>query len=207
MKKIFYLFVITFSTLNCKTQNQVISLSSPEARSSKIGAYYKDVENELLPFLGSWKFTNGNTTFQMTLVKKTFYFDTTFNIYEDLAIGEYLYIENGVVKTNTLNSLSNETIDPYDRNIVGNIIMQKDTRPACDDCGNNEKRLNLRFDDPTRNVNGLGGEIELRRVDENGVEKLKMILTETGNILLEDGMVPEFTSFNLPFGTYILTRP
>ena len=207
MKKNILILLVLFCFINCKTQNQVISLSSPEARSSKIGAYYKDVENELLPFLGSWKFTNGNTTFQMTLIKKTMIYNDIGNYYNDMVIGEYLYKENGVEKVNTINLLANTTLDPYEHNISGKIILHKNSIPPCNDCQTSEKRLYLYFGDPNRNDLSLSGKIELRRVDENGVEKLKLILRETGNIILEDGMVPEFTSFNLPWGTYILTRP
>ena len=193
--------------MSCNAQSQTISLSSSSARSSIAGAYYKDTENDFISFLGSWKFTNGNKSFYITLSKKTFYFDTTFNIYEDLVVGEYRYVENNVEKTNTLNLLFDSAIDPYDRNIVGNTVMQKTTAPICSDCEVDEKRLSLMFDDPTINVKGLSGEIELRRVDQAGVERLKMILRKTGNLILQDGMVPEVTSFNVPFGTYILTRP
>ena len=129
-KNITILFLLIWFT-NSKAQNETISLSSSSARSSIAGAYYKDTENEFISFLGSWTFTNGNKSFYMTLSKKTFYFDTTFNIYEDLIIGEYQFTENGIEKTNTLSLLSNPLIDPYDRNIVGNILLHKTKLTPC----------------------------------------------------------------------------
>ena len=195
--------------VSCRAQDPIISLSSDENIEIVTGNYYKDVDNSFFPFLGEWQFDNGFHFFKIKLKKITRYrkqYQANY-YFEDLVIGEYIFKENNIEKVNTLNTLDDVAVSPYRHNIVGNIIKYKDNFPLCNECAINEKRLSLIFNDPTREISGLLANIELRRVDENGIQKLKMILRQTGNLELENGMMPEYTSFNLPWGTYILTRP
>lgn len=205
MKKIIVTLII-IANLSCNAQTPIVPLSQyydPQVNS----AYFKDTQNDFEQFLGEWKFNSDNRFFKMKLIKKTMIYSNINKLYQDLIIGEYIYKENGIEKVNTINSLLNSSIHPFERNIVGKSILGVNDFPGCNDCSQSEKRIILMFDDPTRNTEGLYGEIELRRVDENGIEKLKLVLRETGNIIIVDDQMPEFTSFNLPFGTYILTRP
>jgi len=207
MKKSFFALLLITGATHCKAQTPVISVSSQVYNGETPGAYYKDTENVFSQFAGEWQFNNGFQFFKIKLQQKLMVYDTYNNFYEDIIVGEYLYTENDIIKVNTINLLTNNTLDPYEHNITGNIVLHKTSIPPCQDCETTEKRLYLSFGDPSTDDLSLSGKIELRRVDENEVQKLKMILRETGNVILEDGMMPEFTSFNLPWGTYILTRP
>ena len=170
------------------------------------GAYYKDLNNNLDDYVGTWKYVDGGSSLEIVIEKKLMYFNDFSNIYEDILIGEYKYIEDGILKINTLDLMIVPPSDLYAHNIKGNIILAHDNFPICVDCLF-EKRVSLNFSDPERdNLNGLRGNLELRRVDDGGVQKIKAILRQEGNIItVEDEPVPD-KSFNVPFGTYILTR-
>lgn len=128
------------------------------------------------------------------------------NIYEDLLIGEYRYIEDGVVKVNTLDLMTNPPSEFYEHNIIGNIILASDNYPLCADCLF-EKRVSLTFFDPNRSSdNGLWGKLLLRRVDEGDVQKIKATLSITGHVISVDGVPPEYSTFTVPAGNYILTK-
>jgi hypothetical protein len=98
MKKIFILAII-FTALNCKAQTIVPIRSSPSDAPEK--SYYKDLNNELNKYVGTWKFKKGTTSFTIVLIKilkKPFYEEN----FSDGIAGWYQYIENGVEKVNTL---------------------------------------------------------------------------------------------------------
>lgn len=205
MKNIILFFAL-FSVINCNAQSPIVPLAQyydPQVDN----AYFKDTQDDFDQFLGEWQFATESLFYKMKLVKKPMIYSRVNKQYEDLIVGEYLFKENGVEKVNTMNLLLNSSILPFDRNIVGNSILGTNDFPSCSECDPSVVRIILMFNDPTRNITGLYGEVELRRVDENGIQKLKMILRQTGNLELENGIMPEYTSFNLPWGTYILTRP
>ncbi len=205
--KNFNLLGILFSLLSATafSQSPIIPLTTNQSTTIP-GAYYKDVDGNLDQFVGTWRIINGATELELIIEKKTLYYNTLNNIYEDMLIGEYKYIENGILKINTLNLISNPPADLYSHNINGNIILAHDNFPVCDDCLF-EKRVALIFSDPTRSSdNGLWGELELRRMDDGNVQKIKATLRQKGNIISLENEPPAYTGFNVPFGTYILTR-
>ena len=106
-------------------------------------------------FEGNWVFTNGSTSLTITLQKKIMgqisSSITNKTFYTDAIIGEYKYIENGIVKINTLHNLLNNELNPFNYNItmvgvsiasdintcincqLGNIYMRGSyTEPNCD---------------------------------------------------------------------------
>jgi len=107
------------------------------------GAYYKDLNNVMDNFEGTWLYTNGTTSLKIILVKKTMFFDEEY--YEDLMIGEYQYIENGIEKINTL-SLLNQNLG-YDHEISGNTILKSCYSMPEGDCIEGEKRVRLGLSD------------------------------------------------------------
>jgi len=72
------------------------------------GSYFKDDANKMNPWVGTWKYTNGNTEFKIVITKETGFHMTPLitgsglDYYTDLLNGGYYYKENGVVKTNHL---------------------------------------------------------------------------------------------------------
>jgi hypothetical protein len=89
----------------------------------KDGYYYKDINYLLDPFVGTYLYTNGNTSFKIVL-KKMIQSSCNDYYYEDLIIGAYQYIENGVEKVNTLSELNNTYSDGIKYPICGNQILR-----------------------------------------------------------------------------------
>ena len=171
------------------------------------GAYYKDTYNDLDRYVGTWKYINGSTSLTITLQKRTMqhYEDDYNNYYEDLLIGEYKYIENGVEKINTLPQLSANLPSSYSYNIVGNIIIGPQSQ-YCHGCGPMDRKVLLGFIDPNRDIMGFEPEMIFQRADAGSVQKLKLnFRTISGRITIE-GQTPAFTSYTVPFGEYLLVK-
>lgn len=163
-------------------------------------AYYKDVNNYLNPFEGTWFYTNGNTTLKIVLQKMTMAANPVY--YEDLLIGEYQYIENGMEKINTLSEISIVYDNQAMHNINGNLILENSSRPVCTSCTPGEKRVNLSFSDPIRE---LGGEIILRRITVNGQPALKAF-KRTTNYFISLTEESPYKFMIVPDGEYVLIK-
>ena len=67
MKKI-TIILILLVTISCKSQNPVVGLDAPY--NTPEGAYYKDLNNELNKFVGTWKFQSTNKELIIIIEKK-----------------------------------------------------------------------------------------------------------------------------------------
>ena len=151
MKKIILIFTIIL-TVKSKAQTPVIDLQTWNGDIIS-GMYIKDVNNVLNQFEGTWLYTNGTTSLKIVLVKKHMKLLATY--YQDLIIGEYQYIENGIEKFNSLAELNTIFPNEYYHKIVGNHI---ETYPSpFDTTTPGEVRLKLMFKD------NLGGTLLIRR--------------------------------------------
>ncbi|MEW5675699.1 DUF6705 family protein [Flavobacterium enshiense] len=162
------------------------------------GAYYKDNELLLNRFVGTWKYTNGNTSLKIIFQKIS---RQRANYSEDLLIGEYLYIENGVEIINTLNNISNS-----ENNIEGNSVIYHNSKPTCNDCVVGEKRLVVSFGDPLKQT---WGPLYLRKINVGGQEAIsaQFILNGTryiGDSILEFDEV--YVGETFPNETYVLIK-
>ena len=167
MKPLLVIALITF--LSCKAQNPLLSINDLGMNNLN-NAYYKDLNNDLNPFEGTWLYTNGNTSLKMVLVKKTMYFNGKY--FEDLIIGEYQYIENGVEKINTLTNLSLNL--GHSHKIDGNSIYNNCMFLPVDDCLDGEKRLVVYLDNPgTRHY----AQVTLHKRVINGQQALKAFIS------------------------------
>lgn len=166
-------------------------------------AYYKDVNNLLNQFEGTYLYTNGNDSLTIVFVKKTMQYNSAF--YEDLIIGEYRYVENGIEKINSLQNLT--TIYPNVRmhEISGNSIRKNESKPPCTDCAVNEKRLSASFSDDIRNISS---QLTIRKITINGQEAIKIILRASVFPTRITGTPSEFgpTDTTVPSGEYILIK-
>jgi hypothetical protein len=151
MRKIIVI-LIAIATVNCKAQSPVIDLQAWNGDVTP-NMYIKDTQNVLDQFEGTWLYTSGSTSLKIVLVKKNM--KRLGRYYEDLIIGEYQYIENGVEKFNSLNNLNAVYPNEYRHKIVGNHIPT--TRSPFDEKTPGEIRLKLHFEDNT------GGSILIRR--------------------------------------------
>ncbi len=104
---------------------------------------FVDADSDLEPYVGTWLFQQGNTSFKIVLQKKTQSYDSELNSYFDMLIGEYEYIENGVTIVNTLPLLDNTSIGDFNHNINGYSLRRNfNIEPG------NVRRVKLEIRDP-----------------------------------------------------------
>lgn len=166
--------------------------------------YYKDLYNDLDPFVGTWMYTNGNTSLTITLQKKIRVLND--NFFEDMLIGGYKYVVNGTTVVNTLPLLDNNYTDPIYYPLYGSRIIGPNS-PACQNCDPDTRLVTLAFDESDRDVYIMGPEMQFQRVDDGGVQKVKVVFKSTVTALPDSPThTPEFSNYSVPFGTYVLTR-
>ena len=166
------------------------------------GTYYKDLNNDLNKFEGTWKWENGNNSFTIVLEKKEQILFSRSNQYNDLLIGEYKYVENGVEIVNSLARLQDNSVVGLSHYLSGATIMHKNHPPhKCESCTNEERRVSVYIRDPE--IPLMGMRIILRHIVENNVEKLEGHVMGTGSYVstLEN---PESPRIN--FGDYVFIK-
>ena len=89
MNKIFLLITI-LAFLGCKSQTNIIDLHNrcnyTNYNDTNGSTYLKDISNIYEPYIGTWKWTEGNKEMVLTLLKQTKYHVNTYsnnNYYED----------------------------------------------------------------------------------------------------------------------------
>lgn len=202
--------IFQFIVFGCKAQTPIIPLSDYNYGSVR-NAYYKDTQNFLDPFVGTWVYSNNGTILKVVLQKKIMFHENGVaqNFYTDFIIGEYQYIRNGTEILNTLSNLNviHEEISEY--NISGNIEDIHNTYPKCVECPNGEVRLVTYFNEPTRrNIESLDSQMIFRRFVENGTVKLKVWFVKIAGTTgyTTDGQPTTITDYSLPYGEYILIK-
>jgi hypothetical protein len=209
MKKHLIQLLIILS-IGCNAQTPIISMNDFDYGSVE-NAYYKDLENFLDQFEGTWLYTNGNTSLKIVLQKKGMFY-SQFGLkkyFADFIVGEYQYIENSTEKVNTLSNLLFIHNNIINYNINGNIQKNNETYPKCPECTINFERLLVDFNEPTRrNVTGLDARMVFRKFVENGITKLKvwfyMVSPSYGH--LDDETPTNIETYSIPFGEYILIK-
>ncbi|MFC6097433.1 DUF6705 family protein [Flavobacterium qiangtangense] len=170
MKKLLYISISILS-LSCKAQNPVYDITDLQHRVEDIhGAYYKDINNLLNPFEGTYIFEkNENSLFKIVLQKKIM---SSMNgyLFEDLIIGEYQYIENGLEKVNTLNKLEIYDSNKRNHSIDGNLIITLGS-VGCNDCQPGEKAIRGGLVDGSSNYTA---DLIIRRMIVNGQSAIKI---------------------------------
>jgi hypothetical protein len=199
MKKIIALVLILISNINCKAQI-VVNTTETDYTILPNNCYLEDSNSYLNPYVGEWKYINGSTSLLIKLRKIINYNNGTYS--EDLLIGEYQYIENGVEKINTLSNFDTNYPDQYYHNINGNFLKTNDNIPKCQDCGN-LPRISLVYSDPIKDVAGnisIGiYDVEAVKVNISTVG-LRYFTNTAGNIQSED------VGITIPDGWYILEK-
>ena len=214
MKTYICSLILGLTFFNIYSQSPIIPRFGGESVGRVEGAYYKDINGFFDQYIGTWLYSNDGNSFKITFVKKLMFYNVTGpkNYYEDYLIGEYQYIENGVEKVNTLSNLNNSFTDITDYNLYSQARIFKSTYPLCPECGEDERRLLLNFNEPSRrNIwNGISNDFVIRKFTENGVTKLKVQFVYTGNGLESlntmDGPPANINSFSVPYGEYIFVK-
>ena len=166
MKNIYIIFTI-LSIVNSKAQT-IIGLENQVT--TEAGHYYKDINNFLNTFEGTYLYTNGTTSFKIVLQKKIM--SNVNDIYtEDILIGGYQYIKDGIEKVNTLSMLSIPHVNGWFYSIHGNNIMTGKMR--CPSCETDEKWIATAIVDPIgHHVN----ELLIRKTVISGQPAIKVFL-------------------------------
>jgi len=194
----YIIILLTFLFLECKSQGQIIDILHDDG-SSITNAYYKDVNNLLDPYTGTWIYTHGSRSIKLLLTKKIKHYNKKY--YEDVIIGGVEYKENNVVKVNTIPDINNNYVNSIQYPISGNFLFNKDFYPKCPECAPNELRLTLDYSEPDKaNL----GRMVLRKITVNGQEALKMELI-AGSIMYKYGTTPP-EGFKLPAGNYVFIK-
>jgi hypothetical protein len=173
-------------------------------------AYYKDIDNFQNQFVGTWVYTDGTKTIRFRFIKKEmFYFQSVKSYYIDVLLGEMQYIENGVEKINSLMNLNVNHPKIFDYSLHGSIKIAQNYPPLCGECPQNVERLSMSYDEPSNDDVSLDAYFVMRRVDENGVQKIKIqYMLKSGPLGVQsDFETPSTTTdFIIPYGDYTLTK-
>ena len=210
MKNIFTLTILLSFMLSCSAQSPILTFDDAYGEIS--GAYYKDTQNFLNQYEGTWLYSQNGTVLKIVLKKKEMFHDVggIKDFYTDYIIGEYQYIKNGGEIQNTLSNLNISHTQIYDYNIYGNTQSRGTKIPTpCPECLPGEIKLLTYYNEPSRrNIEGLDSHMVFRRFTENGVDKLKIWFYQNGWTygLTTDGQPTNISSYLLPYGEYILTR-
>jgi len=188
------LFLIFLNS--CKAQSPVLDINTPKENFIGVkGAYYKDTKNVLNGYDGTYVYTNGTTSLKIKLQKNI---KTSMNnfYYEDLVVGEYQYIVNGVEKVNTFNRL---TPTSNNNNIRGGMVLTG-TELGCDDCRPDEQRLRLGFKSSPQ-----VGEIDIRKTTVNGKAAIIAEIWYVGPMAVKEGE-PKPKPAAIKGGTYLMIK-
>ena len=177
-------------------QSPIIDLEDKDFRNIVQGAYYKDINNYLDPFVGTWIHTDGNTSLKIIITKHEM--GDAGIIYEDYLKGEYQYIENG---TELVNTLANTEV--ITSGIGGSLIIKNNKKPNCDDCMPNERRVSFTISDNERE---LAGSLTLKKITVNGQEALRGYIMGGGPYVYHEDDPPAYFSMRVPAGTYIFIK-
>ena len=182
-------------TLSCKAQ--IVPLDTDEWEVPS-GSYFKDIQNEMDKFVGTWAYTTQNETLTLTIQKRQMVY--TGKHYEDLLIGEYHYVKNGVEIINTLPLLNDNMIIGHNHNISGNFFIPINLFVNCNNCSPSEKRIKLHFSDPQRDY--LSVSIILRYLlNESNPNKMTATVFANDGVMLPYDGAP--TSPRVPYGEYL----
>lgn len=199
MKQIF-LIVLFIIIYNVNAQ-QIINLEDHgKYRHYPQNAYFKDINNYLNPFIGTYIYTNGNTSLKIVLDKKM---KDNGKYAEDVIYGGYEYIVNGVTVANTLpNTLpANTYAGSY--YINGNAYLLNNSYPPCSTCASGEKRLFITLQD-TQCI--YFRRLIIKKDTIGGQEQIKIDL-DLGNTVYYNSTDPEpVFNFALPSGSYTLIK-
>lgn len=157
-----------------------------------LGVYYKDLNNILNDFVGTWKYSKDDNLFEIILEKK---FMSSLNgyYYMDMLIGSYRYVENGIEKVNVINTHDVSFPDGYSNPIMASFILTGKSR-GCDLCGINEKWIIGGIRDP---VSQTISNIFIRKSTHYEQEALKITI-HYGEAVGVTADAPERTPISFP---------
>lgn len=136
--KILCLFILT--SYSCTTQESVIDVSDKSewmSGSKSFNKYLKDKNNMFQNVLGTWKWQQGNSYFEITFNKITKYHFGDTKLYADFIVGKYRYVENGV----TIADITNNTYNPSNCLAFLTFVSQDEYIIDIKDINSNKKKV------------------------------------------------------------------
>jgi hypothetical protein len=205
MKNIYVILMILISII---TKSQTVIDINDTTYSTSNNTYYnyykKDINNLLDPFQGTYIYNNGTTSFKIIL-KKMIKQSAGLH-YEDMIIGEYQYIKNGVEKINTLSNLEVVYSNQYLKHcIAGNSIISNINHRLwkCPQCNPNEKRVRLTITDKLTN---RYADILIRRTVINGQQVLQVKIANPNSVVYNVETQNPPADFSLPIGEFTMIK-
>lgn len=198
MKNLIILTIILFFA-SCNAQT--INLEDQGTyRHYPQGAYFKDINNYLDPFTGTYLYTNGNTSLKIVLGKKI---KDNGRYSEDVIYGGYEYRVNGIILANTLPETLPLNTYAGSYFINGNSYLLNNSHPPCNTCAPNEKRLFISLKDTQCK---LFRNLIIKKEIVGGQEQIKITIMHPGTVFYKStDPEPEF-NFILPSGDYTLIK-
>lgn len=193
MKNI-YLYLFIFATFSCKSQTDLVNLRDWDGPITS-NMYLIDSENDLNQFEGTWLYTDGpNTSLKIVLVKKLM--TDRIEYKEDLLIGGFEYIKDGVLISSSLAEVNVNLQHQINHTIAGNFI-ERGNKTLFDEYTEDETRVELFFRET------LSGTIMLRKKIINGNEAIQLLKRTWPSTIIGDeiSLEPMF-----PDGYYTLIK-
>ena len=201
IKNIIKILVVLISVNNLQAQCTNIVNIEGSGDYAVTGNYYKDIYHVLDQFEGHYKYINGSTTFEIVLEKMEKSTISSNRYCEDIIIGAYKYVKDGVLVYDKLNDLNNNYSNGNKYIISGNSILTGQYR-GCDDCAANEKRVVLSIGEPEAKQYY---DLFVRKITHNGQEAIKIFIhlhiASRTNGKVGDPPLPEM---KLPFGQELI---
>lgn len=172
------------------------------------GYYYKDLNQVLSQFEGTWKYTSGNVELivKLKVLEEKYLFipDINFNYYTDILVGEYQYKVGNQIIVSTLDTFDDD--EPFDtaQHLFGDIILKSSV--FCLECGPNEKLVILNYLDPYISMPGAESEVRIIRRDIGNIQRILFNFRQTSSVMEVLGQAPPPTAYSVPFGEYMLIK-
>ncbi len=194
------LFVITIVVSVSHSQTYPLSLDD-DYLNNPAGSYFKDYDNEMDKFVGTWQYAIGNESLTIVLQKKTMV--PYKELFEDLLVGEYKYILNGSTVVNTIHLLNNSSIPVVEHNILGRRIFPNNAQPICTDCSSSDRRFKLYFFDSERDYL-RSVRMTLQYITNSSPSQMKVTIAPEDGCILPYDDAPIET--RVPYGEYLMTK-
>ncbi|MFD2916937.1 DUF6705 family protein [Psychroserpens luteus] len=195
--KLILLLTIIFSS--CKAQNAPLYQMNPDLPE---GTHFKDLDNDLDNFEGTWKWQSNDSIITIVLQKKVDVYDSDYNQYEDYLIGEYKFTVGNNIIQDYLTRLNDNSLAGLDHYIAGNTILHKGQYPKCEDCTINQRQVFVYFTDPLYEY--IHSSMVLRHKIENGIEKMKVVFYSYNSFVPPSTDSP--LANRIPFGDYTFIK-
>jgi hypothetical protein len=172
------------------------------------GAYYKDTENFLPQFEGTWRHVSDTMELTFEFKKKSMmpHQVGNNNCFYDFLVGEMRLVLNGLELINSLGDLQINHEDVYKYNLNGYLRINLLGAPKCNDCPPNTFRIYMNYNEKQNDDLCLKADFAMRVVMVNGSPQLivqKIFTTPPcGDHRYYANQTSTSTQFYLPDGTY-----